>query len=192
MNSGSNVAKNFVRVLCLVILVMFFLPSFAVSCSDEQIVELSMKDMAFGRKITYENKDLGISSQVREVEPHTMCIALVAVPIVIIVISLFLENMRALGAISILAAASNIVVTILTKNEILKKIDETTKSEFLEQVTQVKVLLGMKYPYYTILVASGLIVAFALIMVFNSDSGGYYDYNDGYYDGYDDGYYNNY
>ncbi len=189
LNSGSNTAKHFVRIFCFVIVVMFFLPTFAVSCSDEQLTELSMKDMTFGKKIVYENKEMGIQKQVKEVKPHTEGIVLLAVPILIVVISLFLRNQRVLGTIALLSSIANIAIMIMIKNEILKKISNRTGNQFLEDFAEAKIELILKYPYYTILVSSGMIIAFSIVMIFNSSPSQYEDYENGYYDGYVDSYY---
>ncbi|NLY49181.1 MAG: zinc-ribbon domain-containing protein [Clostridiales bacterium] len=117
-----------IKIVTLLLVIMFFVPLFAVSCSG-QIFEFSAARLTTG--YSYQGDKL--------VEPHPVCILLIILPVAVFAASFLIKNSKLL---SLLSGASGIINIIMLASIISNAKNEAARN-YMEFETRVGFYLSL-------------------------------------------------
>jgi len=112
---GINI-KIILKVVTLLLMVMFFVPLFTVSCQGHKF-DFSAARLSMG--YTYNGREI--------VKPYIVCGLLLIIPVVVFVISIIIKNNRILGLISTVSGLIDITLLII----IIQKAKSKAEDNFL-------------------------------------------------------------
>ena len=117
MNKNNINIKNLIRAISVIVIGLFFAPTFLVSCAG-QTAKISMKTMMVGTSYMGE----------KVIPPHPILIVLLLIPIAILVLWLILKkiklDIKKIALLSMICTVIDFILWIIVKGNVVKEASE--------------------------------------------------------------------